>query len=257
MRRGTFPYLDTGVRECRMARLASWSSMSAAPPPLAVFLGGPAVAYEEWAPPPDLAPWVAAFWRVRASAAHRLRVLPDGCVDLIGDDVVGPFSAAVLASMHPGDSATGIRLRPGAFPALFGVPASELRDRRLPLAEVAVRRPLRVLARDAAPPDPLAAAALRGGGDVGDLARASGYSERQLRRRLHAATGLGPKRLARIGRMQALLHAGRGESWARAAVDHGYYDEAHMANDVRALAGATPHALLHGRSLQDAEREAA
>jgi hypothetical protein len=44
--------------------------------------------------------------------------------------------------------------------------------------------------------------------------------------------------------MQALLSAGRGESWARAAADHGYYDEAHMANDVRALAGATPHALL-------------
>ena len=28
------------------------------------------------------------------------------------------------------------------------------------------------------------------------------------------------------------------------AAEHGYYDEAHMANDVRELAGATPHALL-------------
>ena len=48
----------------------------------------------------------------------------------------------------------------------------------------------------------------------------------------------------RIGRMQRALSAGRGESWARTAVEHGWYDEAHMANDVRALAGATPHALL-------------
>ena len=44
--------------------------------------------------------------------------------------------------------------------------------------------------------------------------------------------------------MQRLLLDGRGESWARAAVEHGYYDEAHMANDVRELVGATPHALL-------------
>ena len=48
----------------------------------------------------------------------------------------------------------------------------------------------------------------------------------------------------RIARMQRLLLDGRSESWARAAADHGYYDEAHMANDVRELAGATPHALL-------------
>lgn len=40
--------------------------------------------------------------------------------------------------------------------------------------------------------------------------------------------------------MQRLLKAGRGESWARTAVDHGFYDEAHMAADVRQLAGATP-----------------
>jgi hypothetical protein len=50
--------------------------------------------------------------------------------------------------------------------------------------------------------------------------------------------------------MQRLLLAGRSESWARTAVDHGYYDEAHMVNDVRELVGATPHALL-GRSEDD------
>jgi hypothetical protein len=50
--------------------------------------------------------------------------------------------------------------------------------------------------------------------------------------------------------MQAALRAGRGESWARTAAEHGWYDEAHMVNDVRALAGATPHALLDDRFLQ-------
>ena len=58
--------------------------------------------------------------------------------------------------------------------------------------------------------------------------------------------------------MQRLLLDGRGESWARSAVEHGYYDEAHMANDVRELAGATPHALVgDGRFLQAATHPAA
>jgi hypothetical protein len=48
----------------------------------------------------------------------------------------------------------------------------------------------------------------------------------------------------RIARMQDVLRSGRGENWARTAAEHGYYDEAHMANDISELAGATPHALL-------------
>jgi hypothetical protein len=47
--------------------------------------------------------------------------------------------------------------------------------------------------------------------------------------------------------MQALLAAGRGESWARRAVEFGYYDESHMINDIRALAGATPQTMLAER----------
>ena len=213
------------------------------PPPRAVFLGGPGVSYRECAPPPWLAPWVATVWRMRSEVEHVLRVLPDGCIDLIGGDVIGPATEAVLVRLDPGDEAVGLRLRPGAFTALYGVPASELVGRRVALAELVRPRSLEQAARDAAPPDPFAALALAGAG-VAALARESGYSERQLRRRLTEATGHGPKRLARIGRMQAVLASGRGDNWARTAAEHGYYDEAHMANDVRALAGATPHALL-------------
>jgi AraC-like DNA-binding protein len=84
--------------------------------------------------------------------------------------------------------------------------------------------------------------------DVRRLARDSGYSERHLRRRLQAATGHNPRRLARIARMQAVFAAGRGESWARTAVEAGYYDESHMINDIRALAGATPQVILGERN---------
>jgi hypothetical protein len=44
--------------------------------------------------------------------------------------------------------------------------------------------------------------------------------------------------------MQALLAAGRGESWARRAAEYGFHDESHMIDDVRRLAGGSPHELL-------------
>jgi AraC-like DNA-binding protein len=209
-----------------------------------VFLGSSGVSYEELPPPPALRPWVAVLWRLHAHVAHDLRVLPDGCMDLIGDDVVGSLSAPVVGHLRPGEVTHGVRFHPGGFPALFGVPASELVDARLPIRDV--RRDVRSLldlARDADQPDPLARAAYRAH-EVGMLARDTGYSERQLRRRVLQATGHSPKRLMRIGRMQRVLRCGRGESWARTAAEHGYYDEAHLANDVSDLAGATPHQLL-------------
>jgi len=210
----------------------------------AVFLGGPGVRYEERLPHPALAPWVAVHWRIEADVDFELRIPPDGCMDLIRDDVIGSFPASGAARLSAGSVSSGIRFHPGGFPALFGVPATELVGLRVPIAEVVPRfRSLERLAADASPPDPLAAA-VWSGSDLRTIARGFGYGERQLRRRILAATGHAPKRLMRIARMQRLLLDGRGESWARSAVEHGYYDEAHMANDVRELAGATPHALL-------------
>jgi AraC-like DNA-binding protein len=213
-----------------------------------MFLGGHGVEYSARAPGPDLAPWVQAFWRLRCVRPTSLRIPPDGCMDIIGGEVVGSLSSVLVARLEPGDEAVGVRLRPGAFTALYGVPAHELADRRVPLADVVRPRRLLEAVRDAGRPDPLAAAAMAQP-DIRRLAREFGYSERHLRRRLLASTGHSPRKLARIGRMQALLAAGRGESWARTAVEFGYYDESHMINDIRALAGATPQAILDGRAV--------
>ena len=209
-----------------------------------VFLGGHGVRYEERPPPPVLAPWVAVVWRIETDVRFDLRIPPDGCMDLIAGDVIGSFSRFDVVRLPAGSVSQGIRFHPGGFPALFGVPADELLDLRVPIRDVMPRfRSLQRLAVDAGAPDPVVRVVWEGS-EVRDAARESGYSERQLRRRVSTATGHGPKRLMRIARMQRLLLAGRGESWARSAVEHGYYDEAHMANEVRELVGATPHALL-------------
>ena len=220
------------------------------PPVPAVFLGGRGLRWTERRPDPRLAPWVETVWSLRCEAAGSLPVLPDGCMDIIGGDLVGTLTRPLLADLRAGDASVGIRLRPGAFTALTGIPASELAGRRLRLADVLrSRRRLIALAADAAEPDPVATLAMRAP-SVRWLTSETGYSERHLRRRLLAATGHGPTRLRRIGRMQALLSAGRGRNWAQTAADFGYHDESHMINDVRALAGATPAELLRGRSLQ-------
>jgi AraC-like DNA-binding protein len=216
-------------------------------------LAGSGVSYHETPPPKALAPWVATIWRVDAQRPSELRVLPDACIDLIGGQVVGSFTTGTIVKLSPGDIEVGVRFRPGGFSALFGVPASDLVDRRAPLEDVVPVRSLLHHASRAPRPDGLAELALQAR-SVRVLAAATGYSERHLRRRLAETTGFGPKMLGRIGRMHRLLRAGRGESWARTAVEQGFFDEAHMANDIRGLAGATPHALLRdvdGRFLQD------
>jgi len=102
-----------------------------------------------------------------------------------------------------------------------------------------------------------ALAALARGGEVHRVARAVGLSERSLHRDLVRWSGLAPKQLARILRMQrclAALRAGR-MPLALLALRLGYADQAHMTRELKALAGVTPRQILRDspvRNLQDA-----
>jgi AraC-like DNA-binding protein len=51
----------------------------------------------------------------------------------------------------------------------------------------------------------------------------------------------------RFRRALALLAAPGGAPWAEVAVACGYYDQAHLNREFRALAGRTPTALLASR----------
>lgn len=243
----------------------------------------PAARYAEHPLHPALRGPVAAAWSVTLDAAAaplEHRVLPDGCIDIVltataPPVVVGPTTGPLLVAMTPGTAVRGLRFRPGAAPALLGVGADALRDRTVPLAELlgpghrggeplalaAVQALLvrRLLAGPAAD-DPLVAAAVAmltaaPGTEVAALARAVALSERQLRRRFHAAVGYGPKRLARVLRLQRLLAESRRDPAAlgvELALAAGYADEAHMGREARELAGTAAQALLaeRGRSVQ-------
>jgi AraC-like DNA-binding protein len=79
------------------------------------------------------------------------------------------------------------------------------------------------------------------------LARELGWSRKRLVVHFREDVGLGPKAAARVLRFEALvsrLRSGRRHSWAELALDLGYFDQAHLAREVRRLAGVTPSQLL-------------
>ena len=234
--------------------------------------------YRERLPPASLAPWVVRAWERRDGGGAPLRVLPDGCIDIIwtegaGTAVVGANTTAFLVALPACTHVVGVRLRPGAAPPLLGVDGAALRDARPALHElwgddareltarldaaadpaVALLTWLVPRAAAAAAPDALVQAAvarLGAGAGVRALAGELHVSERQLRRRVGAAVGYGPKRLARVLRLRRALAAARGGvELARVAADAGYADQAHLAGDCRELAGVPPSALLAPRAL--------
>ncbi|MFJ8586777.1 helix-turn-helix domain-containing protein [Streptomyces sp. NPDC093595] len=212
----------------------------------------------------------AVVWTttVRAAADGPPRaVLPDGCMDLLWTGgrllVAGPDTRAHVPR-DPGARYAGLRFAPGDAPRFFGVPAHELRDLRVELDALWPARRVRQLAeRVTQAPDPAAAleelalrsaagrtgpdpllravvAGLRAGQPVGATAAAVGLGARALHRRSLEAFGYGPKTLARILRLQRALALVRaGVPYARAAAEAGCTDQAHLAREMRSLAGTT------------------
>ena len=233
--------------------------------------------YRELPPPRHLAASVACLWVREVDAAGTHVVLPDGCIDIVASSAgvltAGPDTGPVPTTLSAGETIVGVRFRPGAAAPVLGWPASELRDQRVALEDLWGKRAREVIERglldavarrlrDAPPPDPVvqqAIAELAGGARVSDLPARLFLSERQLRRRFHAAIGYGPKvfeRVLRLQRLLALAPATPG-SLARLAAEAGYADHAHMAAECARLTGLSPSALLDVRFPQAQEPLAA
>ena len=171
-----------------------------------------------------------------------------------------------------------MRLRPGAAFALVGIPMHKMTGRRkrlemaMPrhgsrlakgLGEVATAEErIEILERflverlAGARIEPRVALFLKriegSGGQIRikELARECGVSARQLRRLLMTWVGLPPKRVARVIRLQAFLQHAETSSEKKpteTALELGYFDQAHMSNEVARLAGASPGAIVPER----------
>jgi AraC-like DNA-binding protein len=207
------------------------------------------------------------------STGDEVRILPDGCMDLMWDGheilVAGPDTHAQLFHGAAATTMTGLRFAPGYAPRVLGVPADAFTDDRVALDAVwspaRVREVTDTVAASADPgaaleavafaavaePDTDAAlvaeiaALARDGHNSTTIAERVGFSTRQLQRRSTAAFGYGAKTLARVLRMQrALALARHGTRAADTAARAGYADQSHLARDVKELAGVPLGALL-------------
>ncbi len=177
--------------------------------------------------------------------------------------------------LRSGQRAVMARIRLGALERVLGVPGSEIAGRIVPLADlwgdaatrqlfgrlgdagttvgaaqvlesaiaarlaVDERRAQAELVRDAAVRYTCAMVK----GVPADL----GVSERHLRRVFRETVGVSPKTFAKLKRFRRAARAAYEApqlSWASIAATAGYYDQAHLIAEFRAIAGVTPQALL-------------
>jgi AraC-like DNA-binding protein len=219
--------------------------------------------YSEWA---SVLPHVVAWRSLVQPGGSATRILPDGCLDLIWTDgsvfVAGPDTVAEVSSAPAGSRFVALRFADGSGPGVLGVPADELVDREVPLEDLWPAAEVRRLAEAADPLAALEAVALRrwrepdktmlavaegarAGRSVSAIADSCGLSPRHLQRLSKTAFGYGPKTLNRILRLQqAVRLARRGRPFADVSVVAGYADQAHLAREVKALAGVPLSALI-------------
>jgi AraC-like DNA-binding protein len=253
--------------------------------------------YREVPPPAALRQLVHRFWILQGDAgpnADFQRAMPDGRPEIIFNLadrfesrseaggrlqsaalLVGPTTRAMELRPTGRIDLAGLRLQPGAAPALLGLSGRELVDRAMELAvlDVAWARDLpERLAESDRTSDrldlmerSLLGARERWRGDlrleagiglvlrargpvrVGRIAAGVGISPRHLSRLCRERAGIGPKLLGRLARFQRVLREleqDRPPRWAALAHRHGYFDQAHLAGDFRRFAGVSPGRYL-------------
>jgi AraC-like DNA-binding protein len=248
--------------------------MDALAPRLAKLVGG----YCEMRPVPALQAHIRCAWMqlIPAGPVAPIVVLPDGCVDIVWSEdrlsVAGPDLSAAVLPLPPGSAVFGLRFRPGAAANWLGLPISVVADQRPDLADLWGRRArdlaemageaaapaeglarlqagLAEMAHEIEPPARDIALVFRSfaqGEGMPSLLGRLGVSERNLRRRCHAAFGYGPKTLERILRFQrfvTLLRQSPGLGLSAAALAAGYADQAHLSREARALSGFSPREI--------------
>jgi AraC-like DNA-binding protein len=208
-------------------------------------------------------------------AAHHLRVVPDGCTELVysadqGLLVYGPGLDWSDVELEPHAHFWGIRLMPAAAASVLRVNMSELGGRIVPATDIMgpqswnqsslhgwLPRALTVVAErtSTCPPDLMTANAAesltdRPSQSLPCLAKELGVSERHLRRQFIQATGLTPASYRRIARMKRAVAKARTtrSSWATIAHDTGFSDQSHLVRELRALTGMSPTELFGSRA---------
>lgn len=212
----------------------------------------------------------------RSIRAESVVVPADACVDLILREdtltLIGPSTSWIRSRPDAEHPTLGVRIQAGSAAAILGHPLSELRDRRLPAAEVigrdAADRWRAALAPGhgrglpcpglAAGPTPAWVGPVRGAAAGGvsarEVVRLLGWSERTFRRQMGSTFGMGYATLGRVLRAQrALSRLRAGTPPARVAQETGYADQPHLSRELRRVAGVSPAQVLDSSAKRSTE----
>lgn len=228
--------------------------------------------YQEIALPASLRTVALCAWMFRLEPGDPQEVVhtfpPDGTTNLLltrfPDGTLQPLlvSPSLTAAMLPvacGFTFAGLRLRPEAASCITGEPPGMQPPRLLSLdsemtgvwldlealmnGQITWNRTMATL-DGRQPSDPAITEAvsvlLSNGGTttMGELAAQLGLSERQVRRRFNAATGMSPKQYAGVQRLRRALILSLSEpSWAHIALATGFADQPHLARDIKGRFG--------------------
>jgi AraC-like DNA-binding protein len=206
----------------------------------------------------------------------------DHLTDCIADTLT-PIPPAILAGprlqfeiVHTRDMAelVGIIFRPGGLGPFLRHPVDAFFEQSVPLDAVWNQSALRERLHACSSPsamlsalDSLLLQALNGQSlnrkptieaalhslcrnSVRETAATIGVSERRLHQLFREDVGLSPKAWSRVHRFQRALKAlykGTDLPWDQLALDCGYYDQAHFANDFHAFSGVNPSTYIARR----------
>jgi AraC-like DNA-binding protein len=168
--------------------------------------------------------------------AYRLLGIPmshltDSFADLV--EILGPSSASLVDRLH------SLPHWADRFDLLDAVLTARLEGPRSSSPQVSpqVRQALWQLRRTPPP------------GGLRTIAEEIGWSERHLRTRFHEEVGLPPKAMARVLRLQRALRLQlQGHDTAQVAALGGFHDQAHLANEFKAMTGHTLSQFTRHRS---------
>lgn len=192
-------------------------------------------------------------------------VIPDGATRLLFDLrdqrawIIGVADQPVKLALDGDVAQVTVTLRPGAAHELLGIPSGALRNQFIPLKTDVVpmksdaafcaavqRQLLEWSSRRARMERRRVAHALKllKISSVRETATKLGLSTRRLQQLFDAEMGLTPRLWKRLSRVHECVKSLRDAPLADLALAHGFYDQAHLANEFRDLLGMSPTQLI-------------
>lgn len=227
------------------------------------------ISYKEKKPCSFLEDFIDCFWRFKPRSTQEVhRVTPDNRVDLLFEDgskvlFSGPMTKYTKANNR---NIYGVRFKPEYVYSLFQIPLFEFQDQTIDIDEIYAKKSSLCEAKllsnnfyefienvsiyfsteaNRLTADKRMAAfstMIESGLPLRKVVSKFGVTEQHLRRLTNTHLGMSPKRFEKVQKLKNLkyLSAQKSVELSSLALAGGYFDQSHLNNDCKEIAGLTP-----------------